>query len=125
MTRRFDFAPANPVLRILFTVLLVSPRSAWVALDESALRVRFGVGFRATIALSSVTPSTSDRRPILGWGVHGFAGRWLVNTSSRGIVALDIAPAARGFVLGFPVRLRHLRLSLAEPALFLRALEAP
>jgi len=47
--------------------------------------------------------------------VHGFAGRWLVNGSGRGILTLDLKPAQRGYVMGFPVRLRELQVSLERP----------
>ena len=52
----------------------------------------------------------------------GVYGRWLVNTSSHGMVVLTIDPPSRGWVLGLPVRLRELRPSLADPEAFLAAL---
>ncbi len=52
---------------------------------------------------------------MLGWGAHGWRGRWLVNGSSSGIVVLDIEPPAAARVLGFPVAVRELALSLETP----------
>lgn len=47
--------------------------------------------------------------------VHGFAGRWLVNGSGEGILALDLEPAQQARVLGVPVRLRQLLVSVDDP----------
>ena len=57
-----------------------------------------------------------------GTGVHGWAGKWLVNGSTKGLVIMDIDPPARGYVLGFPVRLRQLAVSTADPEGFLAAI---
>jgi hypothetical protein len=54
-------------------------------------------------------------RALLTRGVHGLAGRWLVNGSSRGLVAVTIEPPARAFVVGFPVRLRVVTVSVEDP----------
>lgn len=60
-----------------------------------------------------------DRSTLLvDWGVHGWAGRWLVNGSRSGIVRIDIDPACRAWVLGLPVRLTTVKVSLAEPDAF-------
>lgn len=48
-------------------------------------------------------------------GVHGAAGRWLVNGSGEGILAIDFEPVQRAYVLGIPVRLRQLLVSVEEP----------
>ncbi len=64
----------------------------------------------------------SPKRP-LSRGVHGFAGRWLVNGSGQCILVIDLAPGQRGYVMGFPVRLRQLMISVWEPAAFTAMLE--
>ena len=56
-----------------------------------------------------------------GVGVHGWAGRWLVNGATTGIVTLTVDPAARGRMLGVPVKLRVLHLSLQDPDGFVAA----
>jgi hypothetical protein len=122
VTERFAFARPHPLLRLLFVLVLMPAERARVELSDGALRVRFGIGFTATIPRTSVTAAARDTRRVLAWGAHGFAGRWLVNTSSHGMVVLTIDPPSRGRVLGFPVRLRELRLSLADPEAFLAAL---
>lgn len=121
MTQSFAFARPHPFLRVILWVVLVGSRSR-VELDPDQLRVRFGIGFAATVPRTSVIAAARDTRRVLAWGAHGFAGRWLVNTSSHGMVVLTIDPPSRGWVLGFPVRLRELRLSLADPEAFLAAL---
>lgn len=122
MTERFAFSRPHPALRLLFAVVLMPSSRAYVEVDPATVRVRFGIGFSATIPRTSVRAAAADTDRVLAWGAHGLAGRWLVNTSTKGMVALTLDPEARGRVLGFPVRLRLLRLSLADPARFLEAL---
>jgi hypothetical protein len=83
-----------------------------------------GWAFHADIPLASVAGSRRYRGLVGGIGVHGWRGRWLVNGAATGLVDLDIEPPARGYVLGVPVRLRLLRLSLERPDDFLTALAA-
>jgi hypothetical protein len=47
---------------------------------------------------------------------------WLVNTSSRGMVSVTLDPPVRARTLGFPLRVKRLRLSLADPKAFIAAL---
>lgn len=61
----------------------------------------------------------------LSIGAHGWQGSWLVNTSTRGLVVLELDPPADARCLGARVRLRELRVSLADPEAFLTALGAP
>ena len=70
-------------------------------------------------AVASVQPLGS---PVLSIGVHGMCGRWLVNGSHRGIAVLRLAPEQRARVLGFPVHLRELMLSVDDPEALRRAL---
>lgn len=101
---------------LLSTALLLPPSGSYVELEGGEVRVRMGWSFRARFprsAVASVAPY--PRRPI-SRGVHGFAGRWLVNGSGNGILSLALEPAQRAFVLGFPVRLRTLLVSVDDPA---------
>ena len=54
--------------------------------------------------------------------MHGFAGRWLVNGSGEDILTIDLEPVQRAYVMGFPVRLRQLMVSVADPAALASAL---
>lgn len=74
-----------------------------------------GWAFRACFPQSAVTKTARTEKRPLSRGVHGFAGRWLVNGSGDGILAIDLAPPQRGRVLGIPVRLRQLLVSVDEP----------
>src|SRR5256885_1969226 len=49
-------------------------------------------------------------------GVHGLGARWLVNRSSRGLVTHALSPTQRAHVLGWPVSLRELSVSVADSA---------
>jgi len=84
-----------------------------------------GWGFAADIPLSSIKGAAPSNRPVTGWGVHGFGGDWLVNGSSRGIVELNIDPKARARVLGVPLPLKRLRISVVEPEALIHALTRP
>jgi hypothetical protein len=77
--------------------------------------VVMGWAFRVTIPRSSVVDVERSDGFVAGWGVHGWRGRWLVNGSSRGLVRMRIDPPAPSRVVGFPGRLRELRVSVVEP----------
>lgn len=107
---RFDAA-----YRALSGAVLIAPSKSFVEVDADAVRVQMAWAFRAAFPRSSVASvSAGDRRPS-SRGVHGFAGRWLVNGSGEGLVVLRLEPAQRARVLGFPVRLRELTVSVEAP----------
>jgi hypothetical protein len=108
---RFDGA-----YRYLSSVLLLPPSSAYVEVDGHQVEVRMGWAFRCRFPRSAVTSATEIRDRPLSRGVHGFSGRWLVNGSGRGILSIDLMPPQRAYVMGFPIRLRQLMVSVAEPA---------
>jgi hypothetical protein len=56
--------------------------------------------------------------------VHGWAGRWLVNGAGDGILTIDLEPSQRAYVMGFPVKLRQLQVSVDVPAGLAKALAA-
>jgi hypothetical protein len=114
---RFD-----PVFRVLSTALLLLPADSYVELAGDEVRVRMAWGFRSRFPSAAIAAASPyDRRPI-SRGVHGFAGRWLVNGSGEGVVSLELRPAQRAWVLGFPVRLRTLLVSVQDPAGLVAAL---
>lgn len=110
----------------LFVLLGMSKLSSHVVIDDEQVAVRMSWAFNATIERSTITRAHVEPRR-LWWsiGVHGWRGRWLVNGSSDGIVWLEIEPPARGRVLGVPVRLRTLGVSVDAPDGFVALLEAP
>lgn len=101
--------------RPLLSVLGTGPAFSGVEVDGDCLRVRMGWAFRAEIPLASVTAAEPYKGMVGGIGVHGWRGWWLVNGAARGIVTIDIEPAARARVLGVPAKLRRLQVSVKSP----------
>jgi len=108
---RFDAA-----YRVLSSALLLTPSDSFVEVAGDDVRVRMAWGFRARFPRSAVMSATEHQKKPLSRGVHGFAGRWLVNGSGKGIVNIALEPSQRGYVIGFPVRLRNLLVSVEDPA---------
>jgi hypothetical protein len=102
--------------RVLSAALLLAPSDSFVEVEGDEVRVRMAWGFRARFPRSAVASVTEHRQKPLSRGVHGFAGRWLVNGSGEGIVNVALDPPQRGYVMGFPVRLRNLLVSVENPA---------
>jgi hypothetical protein len=99
---------------------LIRPGACFVSVDAESVRVQMDWVFRASFARSTVTHSALGVKGILlGLGVHGFRGRWLVNGSLDGLVTLQLAPVQRAYVLGLPVKLHELQLSLEDPTALL------
>ena len=85
-------------------------------------------GFRCRFPRSAIARVTETAGPVLSRGVHGFGGRWLVNGSAKGLLTIDLVPRQRGRVMGFPVGLRRLIVSVEAPeilAAVLRANDSP
>lgn len=108
---RFDSA-----YRALSSLLLLRPSDSFVEVEGDEVRVRMGWAFRARFPRSAVVSASDFGERPLSRGVHGFAGRWLVNGSGDGIVRVVLEPRQRAYVLGFPVRLRELLVSVEAPA---------
>jgi hypothetical protein len=53
--------------------------------------------------------------------LHGWRGRWLVNGSSKDIVELTIAPPVRAYVMGAPIKLQTLYVSVTDPQALIAA----
>lgn len=97
-------------------------RSGVIDIGGDQVVVRFGVMFRARIPRSSVRGAARARRAWLSRGAHGWRGRWLVNGRGTGLVTIAIDPVARGWVTGFPVRVRELTVSVDDPDALVAAL---
>jgi hypothetical protein len=114
----------NAFIRVLMTPMLLGPRFSSARVDGERVVVRMGAGgwaFAAHVPRKSITEVTRVAGPVLGWGVHGWRGLWLVNGSSKGLVRMTIEPGARGRCLGFPLRIRQLTVSLADPDAFVKS----
>ncbi len=117
-----QFAIRYGVFRPLLSVLGGGPGFSGVSLEGDRLRARMGWMFRAEVPRTSITGAERHRGLVGGIGVHGWRGTWLVNGSARGVVSIHIAPPARARVLGVPVKLRTLQVSVEEPEELLAAL---
>ena len=110
---------------VLMGLLGMGRRRSWVDVEPDVVRIRMGVAFRTSIPRPSIVEAGRERRYVWwGYGVHwlGVGGRWLVNGSGRGIVKIRIDPPARARVLGVPLRLGEVWVSLEDPDGFLAAL---
>lgn len=112
------------VFRPLLVALGMGPSLADVALGSDHIEVRMGWGFRARVPRGSVRSVYRDRDMRGAIGVHGWRGRWLVNGAVSGIVTIEIDPPVRAWVVGFPIRLRILHVSLEDPEGLLAAWDA-
>jgi hypothetical protein len=108
---------------VLSRLVGLPPSTAYVEIGGSEVEIRMGWAFRARFPQSAVASTeTPDIRP-LSRGVHGFGGRWLVNGSGRTILSLHLRPAQRAYVLGVPVRVRELLVSVTRSHVLASALE--
>ena len=117
-----EFSIRYGVFRPLLSVLGAGPRFSRVTVDGDRLRARMGWSFRADIPMASITGAERHHGLVGGIGVHGWRGTWLVNGSAKGVVSVHIDPPAPARVLGVPVRLKTLQVSLEEPEDFLAVL---
>lgn len=100
----------------LATPLGLGPKRSEVSIHHDTLRVSMGWGFAADIPLGSIKSAREYHDRVFAWGVHGFRGRWLVNGAVQGIVELTIDPPATARVMGLPMTLRELLVSVTDPA---------
>ena len=110
-------APVDLLLRLLGA----PPRARHVDLTDDVLEVRLGWLFTLSAPRASVVSAVPDDGPVTGIGAHGWRGTWLVNTSTHGLVRIELDPEVRGRVSGARIGVRTLRLGLADPASFLTA----
>ena len=103
-------------------LLGLTPGGSWVEVDEQELRVRMTWAFALRAPVEYVRDATRYEDRVWSWGVHGWNGRWLVNGSSSGIVRIELSPPARGRVVGFPVHVRELLVSVEDSDGLLAAL---
>jgi hypothetical protein len=115
---RFD-----PAYRALSAALWLTPSRSFVEVEGDHVVVRMAWGFRAEFPRTAVVSATEHDRKPLSRGVHGWAGRWLVNGSGEGIVNIALEPSQRGYVTVFPVRIRTLLVSVEDPAGLMAALK--
>lgn len=124
-------APVQTALRYERWFLPVSiplglgPRHSEVRVEGGRLHVKMGWAFDAEIPLESITKAEGIDSRIFGMGVHYSGGRWLVNGSGKGLVALTIKPPVEAKVLTRPVSLHTLWISVTDPDALIAACTAP
>jgi hypothetical protein len=102
-------------MRLLMGLLGTGPRRSRVEVRGDSVVVKLGWAFHAAIPTASIAGVRRRERCGISRGVHGWAGRYLVNGSRRGLVAISVEPAQRARVAGVPVRLRELTVSVDDP----------
>jgi hypothetical protein len=122
-SRQFGFSYGG--LRLLMTLLGLGPGLSKIEVREAEVVVVMGWGFRAKVPRSSIARAYEDQVGGLAIGVHGWRGRWLVNGSMSGIVTIEVQPACRATVMGFPVKLSKLQVSAADPSGLVAAIGMP
>jgi hypothetical protein len=90
-------------------------RYSHVTVGADTVVVRMGWSFSTRIDRAAIRSAAHDDGSVWGWGVHGWRGRWLVNGSSHGLVRIEIDPPSRSTVIGIPIRLATLRVSVVDP----------
>jgi|SRR5665213_592612 hypothetical protein len=105
----------------LLTILLLPRNLAYIEIDGDTIRVRMAWAFRVRFTRGDIS-AVNPYRPVASIGVHGWRGRWLVNGANRPIARITLALPARARVLGFPVRLQDLLVSVDDVAELRRAL---
>ncbi|MCV7413200.1 hypothetical protein AWC05_10870 [Mycobacterium florentinum] len=106
---------------LLSTPLGLGPSTSEVRVEDGTLHVKMGWAFDAHIPVSSIkSAEASDERTFTA-GVHYSNGRWLVNGSGKGLVALTIDPPVRAKVPLRSVALRSLVLSVTDPGALIAA----
>jgi len=83
-----------------------------------------GVSFAGRCPRRSVTSARTLTDTVFNRGVHGWGGDWLVNGAGDGLVELLFDPPLQAHVLGFPVKVRRLRLSMEDPVGLVEAISA-
>jgi hypothetical protein len=99
---------------VLSRSLFIPPEASYVDVTDGEVSANMGWAFGARFPRSSVAAAEPIDRWTPNRGVHGWNGRWLVNGASSGLVALDLVPSQRARVIGFPVRLRRLVVSVDD-----------
>ena len=102
--------------------LLLSTGDSYLEIDGSTVHCRMGWAFRCAFPKAAVASVAEADDAPMSRGVHGFAGRWLVNGSGQGILTITLEPIQRAYVMGFPVRLQQLMVSVEDPRSLMSAL---
>jgi hypothetical protein len=124
-TMKYQMAKAK-VWWPLLAALGATERRSYVAIDGDALEARFGL-FRRRIPLSEISASSLAMKKVpwyrysIGWRTD-FVRRVALLSAARNVVGLKLKRARWTWLLGFPVRMGELFISMEDPEGFLKAL---
>jgi len=93
----------------------LGPAHSEVRVEAGRLHVKMGWAFDAHIPLTSIATAEQTNPRVFSRGVHYLGGRWVVNASGKGLVALTMEPPARANVCTMSVPLRSLWISVTDP----------
>jgi hypothetical protein len=99
----------------------LGPKRSEMRIEDGARHVRFGWCFRTETPLTSINDAKPSNERVYTWGARGWRGRWLVNSSSKDIVELTIAPPVRAYAMGAPIKLQTLYVSVTDPQALIAA----
>jgi hypothetical protein len=106
---------------LLSTPLGLGPSTSEVRLEDGTLHVKMGWAFDAHIPVASIVRAEASDERAFTAGVHYSNGRWLVNGSRKGLVALTIEPPVQAKVPLRTVALSSLVLSVTDPEALIAA----
>jgi hypothetical protein len=109
--------------RWLLPAFLLPARLAYISINGDTVKVRMAWAFRAKFSRADVM-EVVDFRPVVSIGVHGFRGRWLVNGAHRPIAVIRLSQPVRGLVVGFPLNVREILVSVDDRDALRAALKA-
>ncbi|OBA60454.1 hypothetical protein A5647_13535 [Mycobacterium sp. 1100029.7] len=100
---------------LLSTPLGLGPKHSEVRVEDGTLHVKMGWAFEAHIPVASITAAQATEERAFTAGVHYSSGRWLVNGSRQGLVALTIEPPVSAKVPLRTAALSSLVVSVTDP----------
>ncbi|ACC41260.1 hypothetical protein NJB18091_00250 [Mycobacterium marinum] len=103
----------------------LGPKNCAVGVEAGNLHVRMGWAFAADIPVASIKSAALTNARVFAAGVHYSGGRWLVNGSGKGLVALMIEPPAQATAVFMSVRVRSLWISVTDPDALIAACTTP
>jgi hypothetical protein len=119
--KRFPIA-YSPKKGFLLTILLLPQRWSYVNVGADMVYASMGWAFQTKFARLDVEKTERLPDVKVTAGAHGWRGRWLVNGASGPIVAIKLRDPVRAFLLGMPITLRELRVSIEDPEGLMAAL---
>jgi hypothetical protein len=107
---------------LVLTLMGLRPRASYIELDDDLVRVRLGWAFHTSFNRYRIESAERTPDVLMTAGAHGWRGRWLVNGASGPIVTIRLREPVSAFALGFPIRLREIAVSVADPDALIAAL---